>query len=176
MRAAQASISGKRSHRHPSQLKETIRNLTAEKDVLQRELGVAIAERSKVQLELGAMKREAESTWAAERVENALLRERINDVAAEVVKLAVTLEGPNSPIEAILAAETVPVRKSVNSNRSGNDERGCETQSCRPHARAAKSRLPPRAAIITICLFSFPAIGLNRPAHQRAAKYLECQG
>ena len=94
-----------------SQLKETVRNLIAEKDVLQQELGVAIAERSKLQLELGAMKREAESTWAAERVENALLRERINDVAAEVVKLAVTLEGPNSPIEAILAAETVPVRK-----------------------------------------------------------------
>jgi hypothetical protein len=50
------------------------------------------------------MKREAESSWAAERVENALLRERINDVAAEVAKLAVTLEGPNSPIEAILAS------------------------------------------------------------------------
>ncbi|ARQ00251.1 hypothetical protein [Pseudorhodoplanes sinuspersici] len=95
------------------QLKETIRNLTAEKDVLQQELGVAIAERSKLQLELGAMKREAESAWAAERVENALLRERINDVAAEVVKLAVTLEGPNSPIEAILASETTPVRKSA---------------------------------------------------------------
>lgn len=97
-----------------SQLKESIRNLTAEKDVLQRELGVAIAERSKLQLELGSMQREAEASWAAERVENALLRERINDVAAEVVKLAVTLEGPNSPIEAILASETVPARKSVN--------------------------------------------------------------
>ena len=94
-----------------SQLKETVRNLIAEKDVLQQELGIAIAERSKLQLELGAMKREAEATWAAERVENALLRERINDVAAEVVKLAVTLEGPNSPIEAILASETVPIRK-----------------------------------------------------------------
>jgi len=96
-----------------SQLKETIRNLTAEKDVLQRELGVAIGERSKLQTELGAIKREAEASWAAERVENALLRERINDVAAEVVKLAVTLEGPNSPIEAILASETVPVRKNA---------------------------------------------------------------
>jgi hypothetical protein len=95
-------------------VKENIRNLTADKDVLQRELGVAIAERSKLQLELSAMKREAESTWAAERVENALLRERINDVAAEVVKLAVTLEGPNSPIEAILASETIPARKGAN--------------------------------------------------------------
>ena len=53
------------------------------------------------------MKREAEENWASERVENALLRERINDVAAEVARLASTLEGPNSPIDAILAAETV---------------------------------------------------------------------
>ena len=52
------------------------------------------------------MKRETEQTWASERVENALLRERINDVAAEVARLASTLEGPNSPIDAILAAET----------------------------------------------------------------------
>jgi hypothetical protein len=38
-------------------------------------------------------------------MENALLRERINDIAAEVAKLAMQLEGPNSAIEAMLAAE-----------------------------------------------------------------------
>jgi hypothetical protein len=38
-------------------------------------------------------------------MENALLRERINDIAAEVAKLAIQLEGPNSPIEAMLAAD-----------------------------------------------------------------------
>jgi hypothetical protein len=38
-------------------------------------------------------------------MENALLRERINDIAAEVAKLAIQLEGPNSTIEAMLAAE-----------------------------------------------------------------------
>jgi len=38
-------------------------------------------------------------------MENALLRERINDIAAEVAKLAMQLEGPNSPIEAMLASE-----------------------------------------------------------------------
>ena len=52
------------------------------------------------------MKRETEEAWASERVENALLRERINDVAAEVARLASALEGPNSPIESLLAAET----------------------------------------------------------------------
>ena len=50
-------------------------------------------------------KREAEATWAAERVENALLRERINDVAAEVARLTQVLEGPGSRIDAILAED-----------------------------------------------------------------------
>jgi hypothetical protein len=36
-------------------------------------------------------------------VENALLRERINDTAAEFARLVLALEGLNSPIEAILA-------------------------------------------------------------------------
>ena len=63
-------------------------------------------ERDRAARDLGSMKREAEENWASERVENALLRERINDVAAEVARLASTLEGPNSPIDAILAAET----------------------------------------------------------------------
>jgi hypothetical protein len=38
-------------------------------------------------------------------VENALLRERINDIAAEIARLTVALEGSDSPIEAMLASE-----------------------------------------------------------------------
>ena len=49
------------------------------------------------------MKRDLQdSTWATERVENALLRERINDVAAEVARLTAALEGPGSPIRSML--------------------------------------------------------------------------
>jgi chromosome segregation ATPase len=69
---------------------------------LEAQLAAAIEERSKLQREVGGMKRDAESTWAAERVENALLRERINDVAAEVARLTAVLEGPGSPIESML--------------------------------------------------------------------------
>ena len=69
---------------------------------LDMQLAAAIEERTKLQREIGTMKRDAESTWAAERVENALLRERINDVAAEVARLTAALEGPGSPIEAML--------------------------------------------------------------------------
>jgi chromosome segregation ATPase len=116
-----------------SQHREIVQNLMAEKEVLQKEFDLANAERAKLQAELAAMKREAEASWAAERVENALLRERINDVAAEVAKLAVTLEGPNSPIEAILASSepaASAVRKAVigpvplPANDPGDDSKG----------------------------------------------------
>jgi len=80
--------------------------LKAEKAELQSELERTRDERDRLSRDLAAMKRETEETWASERVENSLLRERINDVAAEVARLASALEGPNSPIDAILAAET----------------------------------------------------------------------
>ncbi len=82
---------------------------------LEAQLAAAIEERSKLQREIAAMKRDAETTWASERVENALLRERINDVAAEVARLTAVLEGPGSPIESMLA-EAVPV---INPAREG---------------------------------------------------------
>ena len=80
--------------------------LKAEKTQLQSDLGRTSDERDRLARDLAAMKREAEENWASERVENSMLRERINDVAAEVARLASALEGPNSPIDAILAAET----------------------------------------------------------------------
>jgi chromosome segregation ATPase len=79
--------------------------LKAENAHLEAELARTREERDRMAHDLGAMKREAEENWASERVENALLRERINDVAAEVARLASALEGPNSTIDAILATE-----------------------------------------------------------------------
>ena len=79
--------------------------LRAEKAALEEQLRVTRDERSKLQRDINAIQQQAESSWATERMENALLRERINDIAAEVAKLAMQLEGPNSAIEAILAAD-----------------------------------------------------------------------
>ncbi len=81
--------------------------LKAEKAQLTAELERANEERTRLTREITDMKRETEQAWSSERVENALLRERINDVAAEVARLASALEGPNSPIDAILAEQTV---------------------------------------------------------------------
>jgi len=87
-----------------------LERLKAEKAEVEAQLGVARDERGRMQRELNAIAQQAESSWATERMENALLRERINDIAAEVAKLAMQLEGPNSPIEAILAADEPATR------------------------------------------------------------------
>jgi chromosome segregation ATPase len=82
-----------------------VEKLRAEKAAVEEQLRVARDERAKLQRDINAIQQQAESSWATERMENALLRERINDIAAEVAKLAMQLEGPNSAIEAMLAAE-----------------------------------------------------------------------
>jgi len=82
-----------------------IEKLRTEKAAVEDQLRVARDERAKLQRDINAIQQQAESSWATERMENALLRERINDIAAEVAKLAIQLEGPNSAIEAMLAAE-----------------------------------------------------------------------
>lgn len=102
---------------------QSTEHLKAEKTLLEKQLEQANDERIKLKGEIAAMKREAEATWAAERVENALLRERINDVAAEIAQLTVVLEGSNSPIEAILAGEAVSMANGAN-GPSANGENG----------------------------------------------------
>jgi len=82
-----------------------VEKLRSEKAAVEEQLRVARDERAKLQRDINAIQQQAESSWATERMENALLRERINDIAAEVAKLAIQLEGPNSAIEAMLAAE-----------------------------------------------------------------------
>jgi chromosome segregation ATPase len=81
-------------------------DVRAEKTATESDLRRAQEEHARVQQEITLMRHDAETSWAAERMENALLRERINDIAAEVARLTVVLEGPDSPIESMLAADT----------------------------------------------------------------------
>ena len=105
LRAAIAELDGRTS--------SATARLKSENTQMQTELERTRDERDRLARDLGNMKRETEESWASERVENALLRERINDVAAEVARLASALEGPDSPIDAILAAETARDRSSI---------------------------------------------------------------
>jgi chromosome segregation ATPase len=92
--------------------------LVKEKALMEDQLSQSKAERTKLQQEIAAMKREAEQTWAAERVENALLRERINDIAAEIARLTVALDGTDSPIEMMLSGGAA----ATNGQRPANGE------------------------------------------------------
>jgi chromosome segregation ATPase len=98
--------------------------LRAEIAVLGNQLKHSLDERAKLQQEIGALKREAETNWASERMESAVLRERINDVAAEVARLAIALEGPGSPLETLLAEETgrAKVHAAAGNGSNGNGE------------------------------------------------------
>jgi hypothetical protein len=75
----------------------------AEVGQLEEQLAVALGERAKLRCEIAAMKRDAELTWATERVESALFRERINDVAYEIVRITQALESSGSSIEPMSA-------------------------------------------------------------------------
>ncbi len=90
--------------------------LKSEKAALEDQLRVTRDERAKLQRDINGIQQQAESNWATERMENALLRERINDIAAEVAKLAMQLEGPNSPIDAILSAEPAGAKPARTAN------------------------------------------------------------
>jgi chromosome segregation ATPase len=79
--------------------------LKNEKTALEEQLRVTRDERAKLQRDINTIQQQAESNWATERMENALLRERINDIAADVAKLAMQLEGPHSAIDAILGEQ-----------------------------------------------------------------------
>jgi len=102
----------------------TIEALKAEKSLNEGALAQVREDRDRLQQEVATLKQQAESAWASERVESALLRERINDVAAEVVRLATNLEGTTSPIKRILDQPAAPP---VHKNGGGRPERAAET-------------------------------------------------
>jgi chromosome segregation ATPase len=84
------------------QFRASSETLSAEKFLIESELKRCLEERDKLQRELAARVRDAQKAGAEESMENAALRERINDVAVEVARLTAALEGPDSPIPAIL--------------------------------------------------------------------------
>jgi chromosome segregation ATPase len=100
----------------------TIENLKSDKTMLEDAVAQMRDDRERLQADVASLKNEAESAWSNERVENALLRERINDVAAEVARLTANLEGSGSPIERILSE--VPASASAQRQNGGPGRSG----------------------------------------------------
>ncbi|HEY8268521.1 MAG TPA: hypothetical protein VIG34_07680 [Xanthobacteraceae bacterium] len=95
----------------------TIETLKSEKSMLEGALAQLREDRNRLQQEVAAYKHQAETAWASERVENALLRERINDIAAEVTRMTATLEGPGSSINQLLDKAPAAPRQNGGSSR-----------------------------------------------------------
>jgi chromosome segregation ATPase len=134
---SELAVTGTRSGRAADKFRSDITQL-------ETQLASTLSERSKLQGEITTLKREAEETWASERVENALLRERINDVAAEVARLTALLEGPGSPIESMLAADTSGLSQATSRAAPGNGVRVETAASGTDSPRDAKSTLADR--------------------------------
>jgi len=98
----------------------SLESLRAQNRSLEEELGQSFDERIKLEQEMVNLKRQVEATWATERMANAVLRERINDVAGEVVRVAHALEGLGSPIETMLAGKASELAAAAGGGGDGN--------------------------------------------------------
>jgi chromosome segregation ATPase len=99
---------------------DALEALKAENHALQEQLGQSYDEITKLEHEMATLKRQVEATWASERMANAVLRERINDVAGEVVRVAHALEGLGSPIETMLAGKVSELDAAAAALNGGN--------------------------------------------------------
>lgn len=121
------------------------RLVTQDKVLLQREqdnnelrkrLETANDERTSLARDLADARQQADKNATEDQQENGLLRERINAIAAEVAGLAGKLEGPDSPIQKILASEsaaTPPISAIVNGDtaKAASGARGSLAQRIR---------------------------------------------
>jgi hypothetical protein len=90
--------------------------LRSEKLQVEEQLMRSREECAALKQEMQGLKKQVESTWASERMANALLRERINDVAGEVVRVAHALEGLGSPIDTMLAGKVAELDAAAAAN------------------------------------------------------------
>lgn len=83
-------------------IEKAMGKLTADRDRIESRLKTLVEENKKLRKEIETFERSKSEDWDEERRENALLREQINDLAAEVVGLTMALDGPDSPIRKAL--------------------------------------------------------------------------
>ncbi|MGV3633381.1 MAG: hypothetical protein ACO1NY_03465 [Pseudorhodoplanes sp.] len=85
-------------------VEKAMETLNDERVRLEERLAGLVRENKKLKAGLAAFERDKSEDWDQQRRENALLREQINDLAAEVVRLTETLDGPGSAITEALEA------------------------------------------------------------------------
>ena len=84
-------------------VEKAMERLNTDRERLEERLALLVRENKKLKTELSAYERSKSEEWDQQKRENALLREQINDLAAEVVRLTEMLDGPESAISTALA-------------------------------------------------------------------------
>lgn len=83
-------------------IEKSVGLLGQDHDRISRQLAEAAAINEKLDAQIAGFKRARSDDWQEQKRQNAMLREQINDLTAEVVRLTAEMEGPASPIHAAL--------------------------------------------------------------------------
>ncbi len=86
-------------------VEKAIGKLQEDRERMEGRMTALVRENKKLRSDLSVYERLKSEGWDDERRENALLREQINDLAAEVVNLTSALDGPESPIRKALTEQ-----------------------------------------------------------------------
>lgn len=89
-------------------VEKAMSSLRNDKDALESRIAALTEERDRLKEDFGSVERVKSQDWESERRENAILRERINDLAAQVTAMTSALEGDHSAIDEILAKTPKP--------------------------------------------------------------------
>jgi chromosome segregation ATPase len=90
------------------ELEKLMAKVSADRDLLEERLKILTRENRKLKVDVAVHERTKSEEWSGERRQSAMLREQMNELAAEVVKLTAALEGPDSPINAALGPRGEP--------------------------------------------------------------------
>ena len=88
----------------------------AERDRLEHQIAGLLSQNEELKDQMVAFERSKTYDWNDDRRESAMLREQMNDLAAEVVNLTAMLDGPDSPIKVALAAPQPSTAGASNGN------------------------------------------------------------
>jgi chromosome segregation ATPase len=83
-------------------MEKRLAKLVAEKDALEERMRALGRENRKLKVDVAVHERTKSDEWSGERRQSTMLREQMNELAAEVVRLTAALEGPNSTIDTLL--------------------------------------------------------------------------
>ncbi len=98
-----ARLNGLVANARGGEFEKSFEVLKRNQNRLEANLLAVARERDELRERMRDIDANAAQRWDSERRENAVLREQINDLAAEVVRLTAMLEGPDSPINTLLA-------------------------------------------------------------------------